>query len=182
MQPSSTPSPLQPRRLGQAGGRRAPGTVVAGCWEAARTRSCCCNGSPQLHPSLFADAWLVCTQGMMFQQEEATDTQGGSHASMTCPATPVPADPGLRSNGPQAQLAAKLGSLLLSAELKHTGCVKVYWGAVGACPIYRQRRQGTALPTRICVVSRCCQQWEAGEPPSEVPGRGRASFRHPVLL
>lgn len=101
----------------------------------------------------FIPAHLLCPaglpRGMMFQQEEATDTQleQGSHhtskaATVACSASPAPGEPGLRSDGPQAQLAAKLGlhpgamqrdlSAPLQAELKHTSWAKACWGA-GAC-------------------------------------------------
>ena len=173
--------------------------MVARCWEAARTQPCCCNGSHRLHPSSFAGAQLVCPQGMVFRQEEATDAPpelGSCHASEAATtACPALGEPGLWSDGPQARPAAKWGLAPRLVQCRE-GALCSYadrmgtrqlgngvlgsWGLLVLVLVGDGGGQGLSPPAAGAAL-RCYQRWEPGEPPSRGAGERQGFPQAPSL-
>lgn len=153
--------------------------MVARCWEAARRQPRCCNGSPHLQPSSFAGARLVCPQGVMFQQEEATDAQpeqGNHHASeVATVALPSPgrAKAAVRWPTGTASSKVRLGTWVQYGEgalCSSAGRAETHWlgeGVLGSWDlsvlalVAEGGGQGLGPPA-AGVALRCYQQWEPG--------------------
>lgn len=110
---NGAPSSLQLHRAGQARGRRAPGTVVAGCWKLHECKLDDVMATVTFIPIHWCPAGLPLRSDVSTGGGHRQPEQGSCHTTevdtTVCPALPALGEPGLWSQVPQAQPAVKLG-------------------------------------------------------------------------